>query len=636
MRKILPFLIAVLLVYAKAPGQGIDSLLRKLSLEKDEKQKPLILANIAFATANTNPDSAIILSKTAMAMALKVGNDTAIAAANNSLGWGYYSNNKNELALQYLEAARELYHKINWPRGEARAMVNISTVYQAQKNFEKALIFILPASTLFEKIHDERGLAYAQRQIGTTYRDLGQVDKAKVYLLASLASFRRLKETLYTSDALSSVGRLFLNLEQYDSALVYYREALNITYKQVSIAAAYSWDNLADVFYQLSIKRSFHPYIDSALSHYTQSHDIFQKLNSPADVAYENIKVGKCLHALKNYPKAIELLTSSLNYFKSDGEIQYEFDAAQELSHVYSSMGNFKLALKYLEESGTYKDSLDAANNKDLMANMFAKYETDKRDSTIKLLNIQEKLSQQEISRQHIITIFTASLVVLGAFMVFILWNRKSIKQKLKEVEMRNQLSSDLHDDIGSSLSSILLLSNMATQKRDDETIKEKLLEKINSNAKEVIERMSDIVWTMNPKYDEGESLRERIENYIAGLKQVTAVSICANIDPRIDQHIFTMELRKNIFLIIKEAMNNALKYANATMLELEFIAEEKCFRLSIKDNGKGFDKTTTTAGNGFETMINRAKASNGACSIASSPGNGTTVKAAIPIPNIR
>jgi len=636
MRKLLPFLTAVLLLHAKASAQDIDSLRRKYQLEKDEKQKPIILANIAFATANTNPDSAIILSKTAMDMAVKVSNDTAIAAANNSLGWAYYSNNKNDLALQYLEAARALYHKINWPRGEARAMVNISTVYQAQKNYEKALTFILPASTLFEKIHDERGLAYAQRQIGTSYRDLGQLDKAKVYLLASLVSFQRLKEPLYTSDALSGLGRLFFNQGQYDSALVYYRQALVITYKQESIAAAYSWDNLADVFFQLSLNRSFHPYIDSALDHYTQSHGIFQKLNSPADVAYENVKLGKCQHALKNYPKAIELLTSSLNYFRSDSEMQYEYDAAQELSRVYSDQGNFQLALKYLEESGAYKDSLDAANNKEQMANMFARYETDKRDSTIKLLNIQEQLSQQEISRQHIITIFTGSLIILGAFLVFILWNRKSIKQKLKEVEMRNQLSSDLHDDIGSSLSSILLLSNMAAQKRDDEKINEKLLEKINSNAKEVIERMSDIVWTMNPKYDEGESLRERIQNYIASLKEVTPVTICANIDTRIDQHVFTMELRKNIFLIIKEAMNNALKYSSATKLELEFIAEEKCFRISIKDNGKGFDKSNTTAGYGFETMINRAKASDGICNITSSPGNGTTVKAAIPIPNIR
>ncbi len=625
-----------LLVHVTAFSQELDSLRYKLRTETDEKQKPLILSNIAFATANTNADSAIILSKIAMGMALKFKNDTALAASNNSLGWGYYRSNQIETALQYLDASRALYHKINHLRGEARAMVNMSTIYEAKKNYEKALTYILPASDLFEKINDERGLAYAQRQMGIIYRELGQPDKAKAYLLTSVQAFKRLNEKLYTADALSSLGSLYLNAGQYDSALYFYKECLRLTGSQASIAAAYSFDNVADVFYQLSLHRSSHPYIDSAFIYYTKSHDIFEQLKSLPDVAYENIKVGKCHHALQNYPEAIRLLTASYNYFKKDGETEYAYDAAHELSETYSSQGNYQQAVKYLQLSSTLKDSLDAASNKTLIANMFAKYEADKKDSTIVLLHTEEKLARQEISRQHIITIFIASLIILGSFLVFILWNRNTIKQRLKEVEMRNRLSSDLHDDIGSSLSSILLLSNMAAQKEGDRQINESLLKKINSNAKEVIDRMSDIVWSMNPKYDEGESLRERIENYIAGLKEATTVNICMNVDKKIDQYHFTMELRKNIFLIIKEAINNALKYAGAAQIHLDFLAEERDFVLCIKDDGKGFDRAVTAAGYGFETMINRARASEGACEIISSPGNGTSVKAVIPIPHIR
>ncbi|HWB24977.1 MAG TPA: tetratricopeptide repeat protein [Chitinophagaceae bacterium] len=636
MRKCLLFITTLLFCKAGLFSQGVDSLWRKFRLEKDEKQKPLLLANIAFATANTNPGSAINLSKAAMALSIKVKNDTALAASNNSLGWAYYSSSKTELALQYLEVARALYRGINWPRGEGRAMLNISTVYQSQKNYEKALTYILQAVKLFEKVNDERALAYAQRQLGITYRDLGQPAKAKVYLLSSLASFKRLNEKLYTCDALSALGSLYLNEKLYDSALYFHKEALKLTGSETSISAAYSWDNVADVYYQLSRNRTIHPYIDSALEYYNQSHDIFQRLNSAADVAYENIKVGKCRHTLKEYTVAIDLLTASLNYFKQDSEIEYEFDAAKELSETYRDQGDFELALKYLQQSTGFKDSIDAHNNKDLMANMFAKYEADKKDSTIVLLNTEEKLAKQEISRQHIITIFTASLIILGGFLVFILWNRNRIKQKLKEVEMRNQISSDLHDDIGSSLSSILLLSNIAVDERLDSPTNKHLLSKINSNAKEVIDRMSDIVWTMNPKYDEGESLRERIENYIVRLKEIGNVNIIVNIDSKIDQHHFTMELRKNIFLIIKEAINNALKYSGATQILLDFVTGDRYFILSVKDNGKGFDKNAVQPGNGFETMINRAKASQGACEIVSAPGNGTVIKAVIPIPNIR
>jgi signal transduction histidine kinase len=267
---------------------------------------------------------------------------------------------------------------------------------------------------------------------------------------------------------------------------------------------------------------------------------------------------------------------------------------------------------------------------------MFAKYETDKKDRTILLLNTQQKLYQQQISRQHILAILIVSVALFGVFIGLVLWNRRGIKQKLKELEMRNQLSSDLHDDIGSSLSSILLLSTMAAQKQDDPVIHNKLLEKINNNAKEVIDRMSDIVWTMNPKFDEGDSLHEKLENYITRLKEITPINITGNIDDKIDRIQFTMELRKNIFLIIKEAMNNALKHAGATLLQLDLNIKEKHFEVVITDNGIGFEKAETQGGNGFETMINRAKASNGDCSITSFLGRGTVVKAVIPIPHIR
>jgi signal transduction histidine kinase len=617
-------------------SQRIDSLRWQLLNEKSEQQKLFILANLSFAMANTDPDSTIILAKACIERALQLKNDTGVGACENSLGWGYFRSSQADSGKFYLEASRLAYHKLNHKRGEARAMMNLGTVYEAEKNHEKALSYILPASNFFHSIADEKGYGYAEREIGVIYRELGQPEKAKGYLLAAMEIFKRLNERLYTSDALSSLGRVYLDAKLYDSALYFYREALDLNFAETSVAAAYAWDNVGDVYFQLSKARSLSPNIDSALADYVESHDIFKKLNSPSDVAYEDIKVGKCLHALKNYPAAIEKLTSSLNYFSRDKEVEYALEAAQELSATYSSQGNYQLALKYLEESITFKDSVDAANNKELMANMFAKYEAGKKDSTILLLNTQEKLAQQEISRQHIITIFIVSLIILGGFLVFILWNRKSIKQKLKEVEMRNRLSSDLHDDIGSSLSSILLLSNMAAQREGDVRINENLIKKINSNAREVIDRMSDIVWSMNPRYDEGESLRERIENYAAGLKEVTTVAICMNIDGKIDQHHFTMELRKNIFLIIKEAINNALKYACATQISIDFTTSERNFTLSIKDNGKGFDRTVTVAGNGFETMINRARGSNGICEILSAPGNGTVIKAVIPIPHIR
>ena len=100
---------------------------------------------------------------------------------------------------------------------------------------------------------------------------------------------------------------------------------------------------------------------------------------------------------------------------------------------------------------------------------MFAFYETEKRDRTIQLLNAKAKLDKEQISRQHIIQLFSVISIVLIIVLFIVLFNRSRIKQQLKEVKVRNQLAADLHDEVGSSLSSILLLSKMAAGKTGEE-----------------------------------------------------------------------------------------------------------------------------------------------------------------------
>ena len=162
------------------------------------------------------------------------------------------------------------------------------------------------------------------------------------------------------------------------------------------------------------------------------------------------------------------------------------------------------------------------------------------------------------------------------------------------------------------------------------------ILNKISSYAKEVIERMSDIVWTMNPINDEGDNLKERIENYVLQVKQLAEINAVSNISAEIDEIKWPMDMRKNIFLICKEAINNSLKYAKANNLGLSLFIKDKNIYLEIKDDGIGFDTSVSKAGNGLRTMTDRARSSGGNCSIESGPGKGTVVKVEIPIPRSR
>jgi len=613
----------------------IDSLLLALKKTTDVGRRTHLLYNVAFALANVNPDSAILTGKQAVQLAIDRKNDSDYQASSNALGWGYYRANKYDSAEACFTRAIDICRKMQLNSAEGRVRLNMVSVFLIKKNYEKALAFALPVTGLFEAAKDNEGKAYTEKQIGIIYREMGQVEKAKAYLQAATDDFLAIGSIDYYMTTLPSLGGLYLKQKKYDSTLLYYRKALVYQQKNINVNTAFAWENMGDAFFAMAEDKQGSRYHDSALYHYTQAKNFFEKTGDTADVAFEAINTGKCLVRLKRYDEAIQYLTGALKVFDKDNQPDHAYEASLELAQAYNGIGDYKQAYQYLQESAEYKDSVDATNNNERIATMFAQYETDKKDRTIQLLNTQKALDKQEISRQHIITIFIVSLIVLGTCMVLILWNRRGIKQKLKEVQMRNQLSSDLHDDIGSSLSSILLLSNMAAQ-NGDRQMNEQLLNKINSNAKEVIDRMSDIVWSMNPRFDEGESLRERIENYVTSLKELTSVAISVNIDTKIDQQHFTMELRKNIFLIIKEAINNALKYANAATIMLAFAADDKNFTLTVQDDGKGFNKAETTPGNGFDTMVNRAKASHGACEITSAPGKGTLVKAVIPIPHIR
>jgi signal transduction histidine kinase len=163
------------------------------------------------------------------------------------------------------------------------------------------------------------------------------------------------------------------------------------------------------------------------------------------------------------------------------------------------------------------------------------------------------------------------------------------------------------------------------------------MIEKISANTKEVIDKMSDIVWMMNPKYDEGENLREKLEQYVSRIKEFAAFTINLEITDAIDRIKFPMETRKSIFLIFKEAVNNTLKYAEATEVGIYLdLLDKNDVRLIIADNGKGFDPAIVTTGNGLETMALRARNCKGNFDLQSSPGRGTAIQAILPLPHFR
>jgi signal transduction histidine kinase len=212
--------------------------------------------------------------------------------------------------------------------------------------------------------------------------------------------------------------------------------------------------------------------------------------------------------------------------------------------------------------------------------------------------------------------------------------NKKQAKleQQLALEQQRNKMTADLHDDIGATLSSLQMNSAVASLLlQKDPTEAKTILEKIEQQSQSLADRIGDLIWSQKPGKEEFISVSLRIKNFANDILGATNINYQIEIDPKIDTVITDISTRKNIVMLIKEAINNAAKYSKAAELSLKMQLENNNLTLSITDNGIGFD-STKTIGNGLANMRKRTEDLGGKFTINSQIGAGTEIVAYIPI----
>ncbi len=195
-----------------------------------------------------------------------------------------------------------------------------------------------------------------------------------------------------------------------------------------------------------------------------------------------------------------------------------------------------------------------------------------------------------------------------------------------KMQNIRNTIAQDLHDDIGSTLSSISIISNIALREKDPGHTNATMLE-IKDSSMTLMEKMDDIVWSINPKNDSLENLLMRIKRFATTLFEAKNIDYTITIQENINEVKLPMEYRQHIYMILKEAINNLVKYSNAKMAFIEVSHRNSILQLILQDNGTGFDTSTTSTGNGLQSMKNRAALMQAEFTIASSRQKGSRVE---------
>ncbi|MBA3647218.1 MAG: hypothetical protein H0W62_01485 [Chitinophagales bacterium] len=201
---------------------------------------------------------------------------------------------------------------------------------------------------------------------------------------------------------------------------------------------------------------------------------------------------------------------------------------------------------------------------------------------------------------------------------------RNRMNQVVKLQRIRNKIASDLHDDVGSTLSSISIFSELAKQQSKEVS---PLLDQIGEHSRKMLDTMADIVWTINPENDNFEKIILRMRSFAYNLLGAKNIAFEFDADESINKLKLPMEVRKNLFLIFKEAANNMAKYSEASRALFSVKYSNHQIKFMIRDNGNGFDEATIERGNGLNNMKRRAKEIGAQLLIESGVGSGTSVE---------
>jgi signal transduction histidine kinase/streptogramin lyase len=210
---------------------------------------------------------------------------------------------------------------------------------------------------------------------------------------------------------------------------------------------------------------------------------------------------------------------------------------------------------------------------------------------------------------------FIASVVIVVLGTLYFLYSYR-LKQLRRTIEVRNTISQNLHDDIGASLSNIQMLNELTRRNLGNKIQAEEWLEQSDEDIRQVSESISDIVWNVNPRYDDLNNLFIRMKRYAADQLEAKNIQAALHFPENTQALQMPMEQRRDFYLIFKEAMHNLVKHSAATDADLTVTIYQRIIELHVTDNGKGFDKRNIKEGNGLANMQKRALKWKGSCKI--------------------
>ena len=527
-----------------------------------------------------------------------------------------------------------------------RCYNNIALCKAYAGEYEEALKMHIESAKLAEQLGKKLSLAQSYNNIGLVYSDLENHEKAEEYLLKSLKIKKEEGSTIDIIGGYINLGNTSrkIGIKTKDTATLI--RARDYYYKAIELSKEANYvRGRNNAYVSLAL-------IETTLNNYTKGIQLGKEAisysKSNKDTSNEmvaRINLGDAYRLNKQYTKAEVQLLKALEMTKESNNKFYQKETLLIISKLYGDNGNFKKAYSYHKNYYQLSDSIASIDVKNSVNELEAKYETEKKEKEIALQK-QDLLDQElQIKNRDFYIILVSSILLILLIISVGLYKRHKFKrqQLLKELDLKDALSKiktqnklqeqrleisrDLHDNIGSQLTFIISsIDNLKYISKDmNEQIKEKL-SSISSFTFDTIHQLRDTIWAMNKNEISFDEFQSRTMSYIEKAKTLKT-GIQFEFTSSIESNtVFTSVIGMNLFRILQEGINNAIKHSEASKISITSRLENHQVLFEIKDNGIGFDKENFIAGNGLSNIESRISSINGTVTIDTEIGKGTTI----------
>ena len=523
----------------------------------------------------------------ALSKAEDIGNKPAIGNSYNSLGTIYKEEGDYPAAMDYFFKAMKLADETNDKPLLMQSWIYVAGIYVFQNEHRKALDYLFKALKIAEQ-STRPNICPIMGNIANAYHKAKNNDSAIIYCNRMLALGPQYLNKYYKAGIWFLLGEISEEQEKQEPALKYYKDALKL---------------------------------------YTGTGD-------KKGQASAHIGIGKVYTALQNYPDAERNLRQALAISGSIGSGRLKGDAEKAISVLYEKTGNEHDAFAHYKAAVALRDSLFNDERNRALTRKTLTYEYDKKEAIASAAQRQKVLLEEAKTQKfRIIALALIVSFALLLLLIFYIVRQSKLRRRLDAEQMRNRLSRDLHDDIGSTLSSINMLSRTAQRnlaESGDEKAKASL-EKMSERSQRLLDNMSDIIWNIHPGNDTIEELMSRMREYASTILEAKEIPYKFDFPEGRNEMKLSMDLKNNLFLIFKEAVNNIAKYSACKQATLSLRTEDKMIHLRIADDGVGFDIAALDHIGGLRNMKQRAEEMKGVLTIISRRAEGTMITLIVP-----